>query len=41
MKTWVIKDPQFVGKWGTHFAFDSDSTQNSAYSVLSVTVSKE
>lgn len=40
-KSWVIKDPQFVGKWGTHFSFDSDSTQNSAYSVASVTVSKE
>jgi hypothetical protein len=40
-KTWTIKDPQFVGKWGTHFSFDSDSTQNSSYSLLSVTVSKE
>ena len=40
-KTWTIKDPQFVGKWGTHFSFDSDSTQNSAYSLLSVTVTKE
>ncbi|HVE41782.1 MAG TPA: hypothetical protein VNM14_17955 [Planctomycetota bacterium] len=40
-KTWTIKDPQFVGKWGVHFSFDSDSTQNSNYSVLSVTVTKE
>ncbi|MBI3855397.1 MAG: hypothetical protein HY293_06875 [Planctomycetes bacterium] len=40
-KTWTIKDPQFVGKWGVHFSFDSDSTQNSDYSLLSVTVSKE
>jgi len=40
-KTWTIKDPQFVGKWGVHFSFDSDSTQHSNYSILSVTVSKE
>jgi len=39
-KSWAIKDPQFVGKWGVHFSFDSDSTQNSGYSLLSVTVSK-
>lgn len=39
-KTWTIKDPQFVGKWGVHFGFDSDSTQNSGYSLLSVTVEK-
>ena len=25
MRAWTIKDPQFVGKWGVHFAFDSDS----------------
>jgi hypothetical protein len=40
-KSWTIKDPQFVGKWGVHFAFDSDSTQNSNYSLVRVTVSKE
>jgi hypothetical protein len=39
--TWTIKDPQFVGKWGVHFGFDSDSTQHSSYSLLSVTVTKE
>jgi hypothetical protein len=40
-QSWTISDPQFVGKWGYHFAFDSDSTQNSNYSLQSVTVSKE
>ena len=40
-KTWALKDPQFVGKWGFHFGFDSDSPQNSGYSLLRVTVSKE
>jgi hypothetical protein len=40
-RAWTIKDPQFVGKWGVHFAFDSDSTQNSDYSLMSVTVTKE
>ena len=38
--TWQITDDQFVGKWGYHFSFDSDSTQNSQYSVQSVTVKK-
>ena len=40
-RTWTIPDPQFVGKWGYHFSFDSDSTQNSNYSLVSVTVTKE
>ena len=40
-QAWTIRDPQFVGKWGFHFAFDSDSRQHSDYSLLSVTVSKE
>jgi hypothetical protein len=40
-ETWTIKDPQFIGKWGFHFAFESDSTQHSNYSLLSVTVAKE
>jgi hypothetical protein len=40
-KTWTLTDPQFVGKWGVHFSFDSDSTQHSNYSLLSVTVTKE
>ena len=39
-QTWDIDDPQFVGKWGYNFSFDSDSTQNSKYTVKSVTVSK-
>lgn len=39
-KTWDIDDPQFVGKWGYNFAFDSDSTQHSQYSIRSVTVTK-
>lgn len=38
--TWMITDDQFVGKWGYNFAFDSDSTDNSAYSIQSVTVTK-
>ncbi|WAS90760.1 glycosyl hydrolase [Nannocystis punicea] len=38
--TWDIDDPQFVGKWGYNFAFDSDSTQHSQYSIRSVTVTK-
>jgi hypothetical protein len=37
--TWTIDDPQFVGKWGYHFSFDSDSTEFSGYSLASVTVS--
>jgi hypothetical protein len=40
-QTWSISDTQFVGKWGYNFAFDSDSTANSAYSIQSVTVTKE
>jgi hypothetical protein len=39
--SWLVTDPQFVGKWGTHFSFDSDSTQHSGYSIKSVTVTKE
>ena len=39
--TYTIKDPQFVGKWGFHFGLDSDSTQHTAYSLKSVTLSKE
>lgn len=39
-KAWTITDDQFVGKWGFNFAFDSDSTQNSGYSIKSVTVKK-
>ena len=40
-KTWTITDPQFVGKWGFNFGFDSDGTQFSKYHVKSVTVAKE
>jgi hypothetical protein len=39
-QTWTITDTQFVGKWGYNFAFDSDSTQYSNYSIRSVTVTK-
>lgn len=39
--SWVINDPQFVAKWGYNFAFDSDSTQNSGYSIKSVTLTKQ
>jgi hypothetical protein len=40
-QTWMLPDPQFVGKWGYHFAFDSDSTDHSKYSIQSVTVMKQ
>lgn len=39
--SWLVTDPQFVGKWGFHFALDSDSTLYSGYSLRSVTVAKE
>lgn len=39
--SWSINDPQFVGKFGYHFWFDSDSTRHSNYSIRSVSVSKE
>jgi hypothetical protein len=39
-QSWTITDPQFVGKWGYHFTFDSDSNQNSKYRIQSVTVTK-
>ena len=39
-QSWDIDDDQFVGKWGYHFSFDSDSTQNSQYSIQRVTVRK-
>ena len=37
----VVEDPPFAGKWGDHFMFDSASTQNSKYSIRSVSVTKE
>jgi hypothetical protein len=40
-QNFTIDDPQFVGKWGYNFSFDSDSTDHSNYSVQSVTVTKE
>jgi hypothetical protein len=40
-QSWNISDPQFVGKWGYNFSFDSDSTTFSNYSVQSVTVTKQ
>ncbi|OOG89013.1 hypothetical protein B0E41_01095 [Hydrogenophaga sp. A37] len=39
--SWSIDDPQFVGKFGFHFSFDSDTTQHSNYSIRSVSVNKE
>ncbi|UJW80149.1 hypothetical protein [Hydrogenophaga sp. SL48] len=39
--SWPITDAQFVGKFGYHFSFDSDSTRHSNYSIRSVSVSKE
>ena len=39
-KTWTITDPQFVGKWGFNFSFNSDSPEHSKYYLQSVTVSK-
>lgn len=38
--SWDVDDDQFVGKWGYHFSFDSDSTMYSQYSVQRVTVRK-
>jgi hypothetical protein len=40
-QTWTIADAQFVGKWGYQFTFDSDATQNSKYTIQSVTVAKQ
>lgn len=39
--TWTLKDPRFVGKFGFHFSFDSDSPEHAEFSVKSVTVSRE
>ena len=39
-QSWTLDDAQLVGKWGYHIALDSDSTDNSDYSVQSVTVAK-
>ncbi|HRT08130.1 MAG TPA: hypothetical protein P5233_07040 [Candidatus Paceibacterota bacterium] len=36
--SWVIVDDQFVGNWGYHFSFDSDSTNYSRYYLQQVTV---
>jgi hypothetical protein len=40
-QTWTITDDEFVGKWGYNFSFDSDSTDNSKYSIQSVTITKQ
>ena len=37
-QTWTITDPQFVGKWGFNFSFNSDSPMK--YYLQRVTVSK-
>lgn len=39
-KTWTINDAQFVGNYGYHFSFESDSTTYSKYYIQSLTVSK-
>ena len=39
-QTWTLDDPQFVGKWGYEFSFDSDSLDHSGYSIRSVSVTK-
>ncbi len=36
--TWTITDDEFVGNWGYHFSFDSDSTNYSRYYLQQVTV---
>lgn len=38
--TWDVSDSQFVGKWGYHFALDSDATDNSQYALQSLSVTK-
>jgi polysaccharide biosynthesis protein PslG len=37
-QSWTLPDPQFVGKWGYHFALNSDSPMS--YYLRSITVSK-
>ncbi len=36
--SWTITDDEFVGNWGYHFSFDSDSTTYSKYYLRQVTV---
>jgi hypothetical protein len=36
--TWTITDDEFVGDWGYHFRFDSDSTTYSKYYLQQVTL---
>jgi hypothetical protein len=38
--TWTISDAEFVGTWGYHFSFDSDSTKYSRYYLQQVSVTK-
>jgi hypothetical protein len=38
--TWTLKDEEFVGNWGYHFSFDSDSKEHSNYYLQRVTVTK-
>jgi Glycosyl hydrolase family 10 len=38
--SWRITDDEFVGDWGYHFSFDSDSTNHSRYLLRQVTVRK-
>ena len=38
--SWTIADDEFVGSWGFHFSFDSDSKGNSQYLLQQVTLTK-
>lgn len=38
--SWTLDDDEFVGNWGYHFSFDSDSTRYSGYYLREVTVTK-
>ena len=38
--TWTLSDDEFVGNWGYHFSFDSDSKEHSKYYLQRVTVTK-
>jgi hypothetical protein len=38
--TWTLADDEFVGSWGYHFSFDSDSKEHSKYYLQRVTVTK-
>lgn len=39
-KTWIVPNARFVAKYGYNFAFVTDSSANSQYSIARITVSK-